>query len=73
MYWNYRIVTNKDRTSYGIREIYYEDGGIKLWTERNIPAYGDNLEELKKDLEYMLEAFRKPALVEDSNSLYETE
>lgn len=75
-YWNYRVVkkdvTDKIKCSemdyesvyYEIHEIYYDDNhNVTFWSDTSTCPYGD-LEDLKADLEYMLEACSKPILKE---------
>ena len=67
MTWNYRVVKSviNGEESYAIHEAYYnEDGEPKSITVDSIAAYGDSAEELKLDLERMLEALSKPILNE---------
>lgn len=66
-YWNYRVLrTRDDQTdtdSYEIHEVYYgDDGRIQAWTANPVGPYGISLEELRTDIEYVMEATRKPVL-----------
>ena len=75
-YWNYRVVekdvTNKVKRSemdyenvyYELHEVYYDDDhNVTFWSDTSTCPFGD-LEDLKADLEYMLEACSKPILKE---------
>jgi hypothetical protein len=63
--WQYRVmrsVGGRGTThyyTYGIHEVYT---GPKGWTEASVGPHGDTLYELKRDLEMMLEALKKPVL-----------
>ena len=63
--WDYRVmrrVVGKGATkwySYGIYELYNSPAG---WTKEPVDQMGQNVEELRKDLEWMLEALDKPVL-----------
>lgn len=69
--WRYRVIKHKQTPSdaYCIHEAYCEcekDSAQECKpdsiTSNPIEPYGDTLEELKKDLEKMLEAFKYPVL-----------
>ena len=63
--WNYRVVrTEKEQyDSYQLYEVYYDDDGkIEGMTENAMQPYGESVEELQKDLEYMMEALKQPVL-----------
>jgi len=67
MTWNYRIFrhTEKDGyTWYAIHECYYDDdGNVEGYTQGPDYPQGETVEELKTDLEYMLnDAFSQPIL-----------
>jgi len=69
-YWNYRIIKKEfpehNKNAYQIHEVYYgDDGKIEGWTEDPISPYGDTPEELREDIRYQLNAFRKPILKEN--------
>lgn len=69
MYWNHRVMIRHneeyDFTSYGIREVHYEDDGtISAWTVDDMSPYGETPEELRQDLERMLACCDKPVLDE---------
>ena len=63
--WNYRVVrTEKEQyDSYQLYEVYYDDDGkIEGMTENALQPYGESVEELQNDLEYMMEALKQPVL-----------
>lgn len=63
--WNYRVVRveEEEYDSYQLYEIYYDDDGkIEYMTENAMQPYGESIEELRSDLEFMMEALRHPAL-----------
>lgn len=70
MYWNHRVMIRHhedyDLTTYGIREVYYDDddGAITAWTVDDMDPHGETLEELRADLERMLACCDKPVLDE---------
>jgi len=47
---------------YTIHEVYYTDGQPDSWTETPVYPMGNTIEELREELEQMLEAFTKPAI-----------
>lgn len=62
--WNYRIVVDKDGT-YSFREVFYgENKNIEGWTDECY-AVGEDLADLRKDMEYMMQAFDREVLIED--------
>lgn len=63
--WNYRVVKSKDGEDdwYQIHSAYYNDYGFGLSVE-GARAGGNSLDELRKDLERMLEALNKPIIDE---------
>lgn len=66
-HWNYRVhkkifryPSGEPEEYYSIHEAYYNDEGkLDGWTEKSISPGGSTLEELKNDLEMMLEALNK--------------
>ena len=64
MQWNYRIVSEEapEGEFLQVYEIYYDDGKIIGMLENPSKPYGDNIDELQADMNYMMEAFRKPVL-----------
>ncbi len=71
-YWNYRIIKKEfpehNENTYQIHEVHYEDDGkIKGWTQNPISPFGATHGELREDIRYQLNAFRKPILKENSD------
>jgi hypothetical protein len=67
MSWNYRVVMQEANgyKSLGLREIYYnEDDSIFAMSREDEAPLGDDIEDLRGDLEIMMEALDKPVLVE---------
>ena len=64
MQWNYRIVSEEapEGEFLQLYEIYYDDGKIIGMLENPSKPYGDNIDELQADMNYMMEAFRRPVL-----------
>ena len=64
MKWNYRIISEKAPYGvfYQIYEVYYDDGKIIGMTESPCKPYGDDVEELRSNLEQMLQALDRPIL-----------
>jgi hypothetical protein len=77
MHWNHRVVRHHTKNimgdpdvGYAIHEVYYDDdGSIRGMTQDAVSPYGDTPEELKDDLERMLEAISKPILDFDDADL----
>jgi len=64
MVWNYRVIEH-DGCFY-IHEAYYNDNGdITAISEDPMHPHGENLKELKGDIEYFLQAFNRPVLKKD--------
>lgn len=66
MTWDYRVVKtiSNGEEYYSIHEAYYnEEDQASSITEDPVEAFGNSLEELKLDLERMLEALNKPVLI----------
>lgn len=64
MIWNYRVIEH-DGLFY-IHEAYYNDNGdITAISEDPMHPHGENLKELKGDMEYFLQAFNRPVLKKD--------
>lgn len=72
MTWNYRVVEKNiadkvdcsyityDTTVYEIHEVYYDkDGNISMFSADPISPYGNDLDDLAKDLEKIKEALKK--------------
>lgn len=72
MTWTYRVVKHTlgdDRFVYfDIREVY-RNGNALSWTKESKPPVGDSPEELKADLNMMLQALRRPVLEEREETL----
>jgi len=64
--WNYRIIKHIDKDGdeyFAIHEVYYDEAGNPNGvTEDEVGIHGTNMEELKDDLKYHRNAFRKPVL-----------
>ena len=74
MTWNYRIIShppygvvgNEGERTYQIHEVYTDEGKIIGFTEKGIEPFGESMDDLRQDFEYMKLAFTKPVLrVED--------
>ncbi len=79
-YWNHRVVKEVwrhptlalEETTLNIYEVYYNDAGaISTWCRRTHPPYGNDLEDLRGELNRMLGALDKPILVEIEGKLVE--
>ena len=71
--WNYRVIRkptpDTDSVVYQIHEVYYrEDGTIEGWTAEPVTPLGESVEELREDIRYFLQAFRRPVLEEKTAS-----
>lgn len=66
MHWNYRVIKKREKYGdvYYIHEAYYEgdDPRPTMISENPIAPLGDSLEELKGDLEYMVNALADPVI-----------
>ena len=66
MSWDYRVIKHvrQGESWLEIHEAYYEKGEDEpgSWTEESVKPMGETVEELQKDLEYMLQALEKPVL-----------
>jgi hypothetical protein len=65
MSWNYRVVVKADKQGqdpyFTVTELYYgKNSTLTSILEGDITPMGGTLEELKEDLEHMLEALDKP-------------
>jgi hypothetical protein len=75
MSWNYRVIRypETEDSAFAIHEVYYDkEGRPTSWAENPIAPLGDNLLELRAEVEYMLEAFDKPVLTIVDDKLIET-
>lgn len=59
MTWNYRIAKNQYGELFIIEVYYDEDGKAELWSGA-IKPYGNDLEDLMRELDSMLGAFKRP-------------
>ena len=60
------MVGNEGERTYQIHEVYIDDGKIIGFTEKGMQPFGESMDELRQDFEYMQAAFTKPVLrVED--------
>jgi hypothetical protein len=71
-YWNYRILKLEDpdgnENIYQVHEVYYDDDGtINYWSSDPVSPSGTTTQELREDIQYQLNAFRKPILKEKKN------
>jgi len=74
MTWNYRIIQTNykpdgfddEYTAYAIHEVYYnEDGEPDSWTLRSMSLDNyESVEELEESMKLMMNAFKKPVLIE---------
>ena len=68
MTWNYRIIkktfSDNDCEQYEIHEVYYEGNSISGWTESSVNPSGASVAELREDIRYFLQAFKRPILEE---------
>lgn len=68
MTWNYRIIkktfADNDSTQYEIHEVYYEGNSISGWTANSVKPSGESIAELREDISYFLQAFKRPVLEE---------
>lgn len=65
MSWNYRVcLDTKQLPVFSIREVYYrDDGSVQGWTSIPRDLTGDSPEEIKADLELILQdTFNRPVL-----------
>lgn len=58
--WNYRVAKNT-HGELVIVEVYYDhEGNVEFWTEYPQPPLGEDIDDLRRDLQHMLEALDKP-------------
>lgn len=65
MTWNYRVFRNttEGMDSFEIHEVYYDESGRPhSYMESASQPFGDNVEELRAEIQYMLEALQHPIL-----------
>lgn len=73
--WDYRVMrravkikgTKKYDVSFGIYEVYFDNGRVEGWTTDPVEPHGDTLDDLKTDIKWMRQALKKPVL--DYNKL----
>lgn len=70
-YWNHRVIRNRLRhaetetVTYHIHEVHYQrDGSTIGWTEGPVTPVGETAEELRREIQLFLSAFRFPILEE---------
>jgi len=63
-HWNYRLFNHKDGY-FAIVECYYDEQNKPRFYTESVRPYGETLEELKKDFEWMQKALSKPVLTEN--------
>ena len=65
--WEYRVVrriTENDSDWYSVEEIYFDDDGSPMALTIDLQVEGENIEEMKAQLDAMKKAFDKPTLNE---------
>ena len=59
--WNYRVLKRDDE--YGVYEVYYDDSGMPhAMSEDPIAITGENLEDIRNELNLILESLEKDVL-----------
>lgn len=74
MSWNHRVVKRtwknegrEDDHMYGVHEAYYDENGkVFMITDNPTAPSGDNMEDLKENLEHMVKALEHPILDYDN-------
>jgi len=57
------VFENHDTVSFQVHEVYYTDaGGIERWTENPVAPSAESPAELREDIRWFLQAFRRPIL-----------
>ena len=75
--FNYRIIRAEGYGGYydpyyAIHEVHYhEDGQIRGWSEDPDYLAADSLSELRGDIDLILQAFDRPILIKDGDTLVE--
>lgn len=75
--WNYRIVMHEGFEGRydpypAIHEVYYEDdGSIRSWSNQPIYLAANDAEELRGDIDLIIQAFDRPILTEMDGKLVE--
>lgn len=63
MTWNYRVMTLNRGESYEIHEVYYnEEGRPSMYSANSVKPFGENIEDLTQNLQWMLKALQKSVL-----------
>lgn len=68
MSWEYRIIKWMFRGAnrFEIGKVFYDEKGlVKSWTNRGLDFDGDSVEDLKRHMRILAQAFEKPVMVED--------
>jgi len=68
MSWEYRIIKwgfrGADR--FDIGKVFYDEKGlVKYWVSRGIDFDGESVEDLKRHMRMLAQAFEKPVMIED--------
>jgi hypothetical protein len=66
-HWNHRVIRkpwpDTDAVFYDLHEVYYTDeGAIEGWTANPVAPHGESPAELREDVRWFLQAFRRPIL-----------
>ena len=59
--WNFRALKYEDGT-YGVHEVFYDDGEPWGCTEHSVGPVGDDLDEILDDLARMVRCLKEPVL-----------
>tara|TARA_B100000678_G_C18224400_1_gene508235 strand:- start:1583 stop:1813 length:231 start_codon:yes stop_codon:yes gene_type:complete len=65
MHFNYRVMRKhegENKYSYGIYEVFYENGSIISWTETTVDAIAETFDDLRAGIKYLEEALAHPVL-----------
>lgn len=71
MGWNHRLMRHRDKLPNGdidevlvFHEVYYKDGTDEVdgWTENGITIVGETVDDIRWNLDKMIEALNKPIL-----------
>ncbi len=63
MSWNYRIF--KDKNGFSIREVFYEEGEVALYSSEESAPFGETRDELHDELTNMEGAFLQTTLTKE--------
>lgn len=62
MHWDYRVFFEDD--CYIIRTVYYDDKGeIAACSEKSVEPFGESLEDLQEEINFLQEALQKKVLL----------